>query len=429
VEAPADPRNEPRPGRGFSFAGGTGRGAALEAAGLGLLLGVLYVAGLLAFGHAGPFTDEVDHFAQIALFRRGEFRILSDYLTTIPGYHALVAALLRLAGADSLAAARTLNALFGLLAAAGFHAVRRRAWPGTETIATAQFLALPILAPLFFLVYTDVLALALVLWATWATLARRHALSALLLVLLLGVRQHEVVWTVLLAAIAAREAGGARPAPEARTLAWRLLPYAAPVLAFLAFWGWNGSISLSRTQAALHPDLALHAGNLWLALLLAGLLMPLQVVAGFRGFLALLPRWKWLAAVPVLLALAFWHGFVADNPYNTALPGYYLHNALPHLLAGNATARAAAAMIAAAAACALAPTRLRPAGAVALYPVAALFLAASWLVEFRYALVPLVLWLALREQRSRRAEYATLALWLALAVLMVAGTVSHRFFP
>lgn len=41
---------------------------------------------------------------------------------------------------------------------------RRRTWPRTQTLATAQVLVFPILVPLFFLVYTDVLALALLLW-------------------------------------------------------------------------------------------------------------------------------------------------------------------------------------------------------------------------------------------------------------------------
>ena len=57
-----------------------------------------------------------------------------------------------------------------------------------------------------------------------------------------------------------------------------------------------------------------------------------------------------------------------------------------------------------------------------------MFLAASWLVELRYVLVPLVLWLAFREHRSRPVEYATWALWLVLAVCMYVGTVTQWFF-
>jgi alpha-1,2-glucosyltransferase len=80
------------------------------------------------------------------------------------------------------------------------------------------------------------------------------------------------------------------------------------------------------------------------------------------------------------------------------------------------------------AACGLGSVALRPRGAALLYPFAALFLAASWLIEQRYAIVPLVLWLAFREQRGRVQEHATLALWLILAVCVMAGVLSGRYF-
>ncbi|HEY0178878.1 MAG TPA: hypothetical protein VGC30_04490, partial [Dokdonella sp.] len=78
--------------------------------------------------------------------------------------------------------------------------------------------------------------------------------------------------------------------------------------------------------------------------------------------------------------------------------------------------------------CGLMFTRLEPPRTAWLYPFAALFLAASWLIEQRYALIPLTLWLAFREPRSRRVECATLLLWLALAVYVFQGFTAGRFF-
>jgi len=77
----------------------------------------------------------------------------------------------------------------------------------------------------------------------------------------------------------------------------------------------------------------------------------------------------------------------------------------------------------------LALTRLRPAAAFWLYPISAFALAAEWLVETRYLIVPFALWLAFREQRSKAVEYATLALWAALAVWIITGTLNGRIFP
>lgn len=375
----------------------------------------------------GMFTDEVNHYPQIVLFLRGDFRALLD-LTTIPGYHAAVAALLWLCGAGSLDAARLVNAGFGLVVAAGFHALRRQLWPGSETIATAQLLVLPILVPLFFIVYTDVFALALLVWATLATLKQRHGWSALGLLVLIGVRQHEVIWVGFLAALAAWPLWRERGFRAWRAIAASGWPYLVPVAGFLGFWWWNGSISLSRGQAALHPDLSLHAGNLYFALFLAGILLPLHVLVGLREFAASAARRPWLMAVPVLVFAGFWWGFHVDNPYNTVSPWYYLRNGVLLAVDSQPGWRAAFGGVATAAACGLACTRLRPPGAAWLYAFAALFLAASWLIEQRYVLVPLVLWLAFREHRGRAIENATFALWLVLAVFVFWGTVGARFF-
>jgi alpha-1,2-glucosyltransferase len=395
---------------------------------LGVVCGVLYSTAIAVSLGGGAHGDELYHYAQIHLFRHGDFRVLDTYLTTIPGYHAMIATLLWLAGGlDSLGAARALNALIGLVAAAGFHALRRRLWPGTETLASAQFLALPILTPLFFLVYTDVLALALVIWATVATLAQRHRLSALALVGVVLVRQSDVVWAGFLGLLAIWPASRERGIRAWRELLPTALPYALPVALFVAFWIWNGSISLSHGQAVLHP-VTLRLGNPFFALFLAGVLLPLQVVAGLRRFSLMLRARPWLIALPLAMFALYWFGFHADNPYNAALPDFLPRNAFLLTLDRDWHWRAAAGCVMVLTACGLCVTPLRPDSAYWLYPVAAFFLASSWLIEQRYALVPLALWLAFRQSRSRGVEYATLALWLFLAVCMIAAVVTGRFF-
>jgi alpha-1,2-glucosyltransferase len=417
--------NEPRHVRGFAFPGFEIAPGTTQVLLLGIGIGILYAIAIAMSQSGGVQGDETYHYAQIQLFLRGDFRVLSQYLTTIPGYHAAVAAGLWLSGTDSLGAARTLTALFGLVAAAGFHSLRRSLWPGTEALATAQFLALPILAPLFFLVYTDVLALALLLWALVASNAGRHGWSALALVGILLVRQNEIVWAGFAAMLGAWPMLRTRGLPATREIVTRLWPYALPMLAFCAFWIANGTISLSHEQAVMHP-LTLRLGNPYFALLLAGLLLPLHAIAGLRDFASSVRKRPWLLALPLSVFALYWWGFHADNPYNLVAPDVYPRNGLLLHLEHDVMWRAGAGIVIVLAVCGLAPTRLRPPAAVWLYPFAALFLASSWLIEQRYALVPLALWLAFREQRSRAIEYVTLALWLAAAVCIFLAVHAGR---
>ena len=89
--------------------------------------------------------------------------------------------------------------------------------------------------------------------------------------------------------------------------------------------------------------------------------------------------------------------------------------------------RAAFGAIATLAACALAGNGTATGRGAILLPFAAVALCAAWLIEPRYALVPLALWLAMRRQESAPVEWATLALWGALAVYLATGIFDYRF--
>ena len=417
LNSPIQNNDEPRLDRGFSFL----RPEALTWT-LGIALGLLYVVGIVALFGLRPLSDENYHISQIAQFLHHDFRAIPE-LTTVPGYHLVIAAIMSVIHTHSLYAARIVHALLGLLAIAGFHCVRHRVWPGSETIATAQFMVLPILAPLFFLLYTDVPALAILLWAMWATLCSRHLLSAILLCLIVGVRQHEAVWAVFLMALAAFNLPDRRATRIASTLA----PYLLPLIAFVAFWWWNGSISLASSLEKFHPDFSFHTGNIFAAILVAGLLMPLHAFVGLRDFANFARAKPWLFAVPILVFAAFWFGFRADNPYNLVMPSYYLHNGIVDAMK-EGTGRIVAGIVIACAVCGLGTIPLRPRGAWAVYIVGGAFLAASWLVELRYAAVPFVIWLALRQEKNWKIELPTLALWLVLAVLIFGKIVKTQLF-
>jgi alpha-1,2-glucosyltransferase len=56
-----------------------------------------------------------------------------------------------------------------------------------------------------------------------------------------------------------------------------------------------------------------------------------------------------------------------------------------------------------------------------------LFVGASWLIEQRYAIIPMALLLALREPERDAAERITVALWAPLAVWIALGMLDHQF--
>jgi alpha-1,2-glucosyltransferase len=385
----------------------------------------LYLAiGFFCTSHA-PVSDELVHYGQINRFDHGDFRIGYQYLTMLPGYHFLAASILWLTDLRTLAAARLLNAVFGLLTVYAFHLLRRRAFGVADGAATLQFALLPILFPYDFLVFTDVVSLGLVLAAGVATLRERRILAGTLMIAAMAVRQNNVIWLPLYACLALWPAGV--EIPSLRLVVSRCWPYLAGMVLFLAYWAWNGSISLSKEQTVMHPDFQVHVGNVYFALFMAGALLPLQVVVGLESWAAKIARRPWLLIVPLAAFVAYWLLFRVDHPFNLVAEPWMLHNHIILLCDANPVWKAAFGLIAVAAACGLAGTKLQPRMAWMLYPLALIALASFWMVEHRYALIPFALWLAFRERRSDAIEYATTALWAVLAVCFCLGIFSGRF--
>lgn len=386
---------------------------------VGMLLAALYATAIVVFSTSPLLVDERFHYAQESFFYHGKWELVPE-LTTIPGYHLLLAGLAHVTGTNTLVVVRIIHALISLSAVGGFYALRRCLWPGTVKIGTAQFLCLPLLTPLFFAVYTDMPAVSLLLWATWAAVSGRVIVSTLFLCLLVLVRQHEVLWAFFLMMLVVRPARGW---PELnRELSTKIIamaPLTLPIALFLAYWWWNGSISLSKSQTTVHPDLSFHTANVMIGVLVIGLLLPLQAITSINGQARTFTDRPWIILVPILGFVTFWFGLDIDHPYNGATKAY-LHLLTPTRLISSLLVAAALSYVLV--------TRLRPIGAgMPLAIVSVAFLSASWLVEPRYLIAPLSLWLAMRQHQDAWIEWVTVAYWLAFAALMMVAALSVNF--
>lgn len=376
--------------------------------------------------------DEWVHWHQILRFVHHDYRVFREYLTNIPGYHWLVTSLLWLFGADTLGPARAINAAFGLGALAAFHFARRHVYPADAQRETALMLFLPVLFPFWFMVYTDTLALALLLAATLAQLRGRHGWAALALVGSMAVRQNNVFWVGVLALMTLwplwRDARW-RPWQvwrESMALAW---PYGVAVIVFLAYWALNGSISYSNAQGVnAHPDVKFDVGNPYFLLFIAGCLLPLQTLVGLRRFVAQSKRWPWLWLLPLVVFGLYAWLFKVHHPYNIFEGDYFLRNTLLQTVAKQGTwPWAVFGGIGTLAACGLAFTRFVKPEAWLLLPLSLLFVGASWLIETRYAIVPMALLLLLRVPERDWMERVTLAWWIGIATWFAIGIFDFHF--
>ena len=262
-----------------------------------------------------PIADEFIHFAQAQEFAQGGRRIY-PLLSTWPTLNWVVAAPLAVLGSDSLTVARATVATLALLAVIGFFALAAHFDPPNARMRTAQFFLVPIVLPYCGMVYTDIPALAGMLWMAYAALNRRFVLFAAAAVLAIAFRQINIVWFVAGAALYAYQMHGNDPTNWPR----RLVPLA--VLGSGVFLAWilvvrsTGGIALTASAQEAHYLWPRGLPNIEFAIGLGGVLFaPILWPTRVRVLeLIRKPRWA-LLAVGMLLGVVF--TFDVTHPYNT----------------------------------------------------------------------------------------------------------------
>lgn len=401
-----------------------------------LLFFGLLLASLLAlfwiFREGPRFVDEWGHGEQILRLAHGDFTRVS-YLTTFPGYHALMAVPVTLTGAESLVALRFFSFLGGAAALSFFFQImtmlcaRERYW---RTVQLAWF---PLLFPYWFLVYTDLWGLAAVLLAVWLALRKKTGTCALAAALAVLIRQPNIFWAGLLwlalmkpyCDFAAKDRGRRFCQGLGRT--W---PFLMLFAAFLIFMGWNGGVALGDRSV---QQVTLNLTNVWFFLFTVCLLFLPDCVRGLRlaG-----QRWRsergfrlWTVGILGVSWGLFGLTYELSSLYNKINLDYVLHNSVLYAVATQPWARVMA----------LGVIPLGLAGWFLtpflqerwrwLLPLGLLSVAVLPYVEPRYYIVPFALFLAFRQPLPRRVEigltlfYGALSLWIDIAAFRM------WFFP
>lgn len=383
---------------------------------LALLLVLAAVLAQFGFMSAAPLlSDESFNFRQITRFLNGDFS-LEPEMNVIPGYHALVALALSVFNKSGVFSARLFSAGIAFASVLAFYMLAWKVSGRPSLAKTLQYTFFPLLFPFFALVYTDILALLLVLLAVYLILSRRYTLAGLAGILSVLARTNNIAWFGFLYAFAYYQEYG---------LDWRALPgslrktwiYWLGSGLFLAFVVVNGGIALTNKEV--QPLFRFELGNVYFLLFLfAFLFLPLNL-ANLSRIIGLLRTRGW--ALPALLGvyLIFLLTFESTHPYNQTFPDYYIRNQLLMTVTSGLIWKSAFFLPVAFALLSLAVTRLRELRFYWLYPFTALSLVPFWLIEPRYAFVPLSLFILFKEERSAWIEGTTLVFYVILSVMLV----------
>jgi len=406
-----------------------------------ILAGLIALAAVAAYGFGmwlvadGFIKDEVYHYPQIKTFAEGRFEINRD-LAMLPGYHAIVAALAWAGGAPSLPEARAFSWMLCALAPVLFFLCARALGKDNRFSLSLAFLLSPLFFPFFFVLYTDIPSLLFLLGVLLLTLQRRYQLAGLVAVLSLLLRQSNVIWIFFFALVALEQEGvWARLVqrdfrPVLHALA-KLYLFVFAGLAFLAFVYWHGGIALGGAGdegARMHRVVRLYPTQVYLLLFTLFILFVPLHIHNLPRIMRMFRRRPLICLLTGVLLLAFYlWTFWADHPWNCCDVSY-LRNRILLWLRESLWLRVAAFIPMAWALCSLCVTALQRRSFYCLYPITVAALLPISLIEPRYFMVPVVLFMLAKKRENAPLDRWTIAVYAPMTMLLYDRISQAGFF-
>ena len=368
--------------------------------------------------------DEAVHRFQIHWFIQGHYEFFTN-LTMPPAYHAMMAAAARLSGATSIQVLRAIHLVIAAVAIPVFYCLCRRCGHTDASDRTLQFVFFPLLFPFFFLLYTDIPAIILVVAMLERTIARHYWLAGLLGLAAVVMRQVDIIWVGYAAVLVLFQF---ERSWSPGTLLARLWPYLAVGAGFLLFILVNQGIALGDSA---HHQVSLNLSNLYFCLLLAFFLfLPLNIEYGC-AVARLLYRNRWLWGVVIAAFSLYLVTYAHPHRYNDPELSFYIHNLWLHYSCDMLALRLAAfvPILWMALTCyLLARNSAVPYRLYVLYGFALFSFVPIPLIEPRYYLVSLILLIAFSPGLSQRGRVATLLMYVVLSAWLLYHIAQRQFF-
>lgn len=367
----------------------------------------------ILFFDQNKYVDEGIHLNQIRKFLNGKYEMV-PIITMLPGYHATMALIAKPFGISSLTTIRFISFLPALASIWVFFAISQNLGTQNPFTKTLQFIFLPISFLYFPLVYTDIFALFLVLFAFYSMIKKRYKLSALFSFASILARQTNIVWTLFIWVYGYLSIYGFTVSQK------KLLSYAKSTIghiltfgAFAIFLFLNKGISVG--DEGVH-QIGFYMGNIYFFLAMVGFLLLPILPDSFRKFDSLQSK-RFLifgAGIGVFLVCLFLIFPPAIHFHN--LKTNFLRNIiLQYAYNQYAWLYGSAIFLGCVTLCIMKFEKI----ALLLFPFAFFCLLPSLLVEQRYSIVPFVFLLLFRKEINQKTESALVLYFLLLSLGLV----------
>lgn len=373
--------------------------------------------------------DENWHVSQIGRFLNWDFTIIKG-LTVVPVYHFFMFVILAATNGTYTQDARFVSFLVSALCVPAFFSLAKKMWsPKIALDRTVQFTFLPTIFYLFPMVYTDLWALLFVLLMVSAALDEEPSLSCFYGALATAIRQPNIVWVGFVWLLFLQRDRKLSEISFIHFWTWLRGTWSFIVLfvAFGAFVIWNNGIAVGDRK---NQAIGLHLENIWFFSLLF-FTCSLPFCWGWcKGVYALArrhPVFSLLCGLAILTIIVM--TYIPIHPYNQASVWFFLRNRILWWTTQGVNQRVLSAFPIAFGLFGFLKTHFAQLRFAWLVPVSLGSLVVMPLIEQRYYIVPLALYIAFRAQEERGKEMVQTALFVFVSIWMMIGIANNSYFP
>jgi len=340
--------------------------------------------------------DESFHFKQTLLLKEYKWEIYPG-LTVIPGYHFLLSVFSNLFGLNSLVGIRYLSVAIIIIGSVIIFFLDAEDQNKRRRMTYLLVISFPIIFPYLFLLYTDILALIVVMWCFFLMNKKKYILATILGVISVTIRQTNVVWMAFIFLNTVfNELDYTISFNKLLQLSRKIWLFLCVFLFTIVFIIYNGGIAMQDNS--MHPAFSFEIGNIIFFLFLFCVLLLPNSVYYFKDIVSSIKK-PLILVTSIVLFFIFFYFCHFEHPYNVGDGNdYSLRNNILYLAESNIVFKIFFCFSSVYSFLVILNTKLKKTAMYLIYPFMLFLFSSSWLVENRYYIVGFVFYFIFSEK-------------------------------
>src|SRR3989338_700703 len=391
-----------------------------------LILLFAFLIFLFSFIQNRPlYDDEPGSYDQIKIYLNRRWEI-SEGFSKFPGFPFAIANLSLLINKTDISNLRAINFLFALASIVIFYLINLELDAENGVIKTVMFAFLPVLFPYQFLLYTENISNFTLLLAFYLTVRKKFFASGIFSIISVSVRQINIIWLVFIFFyIYLNNTKQYLNIGNFISHCRKNWLFLLTCFLFLIFGLVNKGFAVGNLSGA-HPSFTIYPGNVyWLLFLFFVLFLP-QNIYNISSFFLFLKKNKKLLYPILFFIIVSALTFNNSHPWNQypehlrnriliLFNSYYLNKLIFFIIISYSLLS-------------LSQIKLINKVLYLIYPFSFLSLAPMWLIESRYSIIPLFLFILFKKKTNTVLEIITSFIFFCLSLLFYFVYLSQKFY-